>query len=87
MLLDPDVSHSFRITALSETNEDEVVNSTQAITAAERARHIGQAIHNSNTEGMEASQQAILETYDYISGEINAETLVARVRALHGLER
>lgn len=54
--------------------------------ATVRANNTAQAIHNCNMEGMEVSQQAVLETYDYIAGKITAKTLVGRMKALHGLE-
>lgn len=95
-----DISNSSRISAYGESHGAESMQSLDeshveqgsfdqdknSIGAAIRADTTAQVIHNCNMEGMEVSQQAVLETYDYIAGKITASTLVGRMKALRGLD-
>lgn len=95
-----DISNSSRISAYGESHGAESTQSLEEshvdqssfdqdnyrIGPAIRANNTAQAIHNCNMEGMEVSQRAVLETYDYIAGKISASTLVGRMKALHGLD-
>lgn len=95
-----DISNSSRINVYDEWQGVENTQPLEALSmdhkssdpdnnrvdAAIRANNTAQAIHNCNMEGMEVSQQAVLETYDYIAGKITASTLVGRMKALHGLD-
>ena len=94
------ISERSRIRSLAEraAYNSEVVSGTTSnirhaaqevpsnLSSAQRADYAAQAIHSSKMEGVEVSQPVILETYDYIAGKISATTLVARTKAIHGLE-
>lgn len=71
--------------AISDT-QHESQEVTSNLSSTQRSDNAAQAIHRSNMEGIEVSQPVVLETYDSISGKISASTLVARVKAIHGLE-
>lgn len=87
MLRDLAISERSRIGANAESAQrDTPVEAPSRSTAMGRAENAAQAIHSANMEGVEVSQPVVLETYDYISGKISASTLIARVKALHGLE-
>lgn len=100
MLREGNISKRSRIRSLGEreTRDKEKVSATISgvqhecqevasnLSSAQRADNAAQAIHSSNMEGVEVSQPVVMETYDYISGKISASTLVARVKAIHGLE-
>ncbi|WP_231928187.1 antitoxin VbhA family protein [Devriesea agamarum] len=51
-------------------------------TASERARHVAEAIHSIEMEGLSVSAAARQDDAEYIAGRIDSDELVARARTL-----
>lgn len=61
---------------------------TTTITAEERAereRIVAASIHSGEMEGLSISDEARADNDEYIAGVIDADEVVARARARHGL--
>lgn len=55
------------------------------VSVAERAGRVAEAIHSGEMEGLTVTTATREDADGYIAGQIDAEELVARVRARYGL--
>lgn len=63
--------------------------STTTITAEERAKRkrlVAESIHSGEMEGLAISDQAQADNDEFIEGVIDADEVVRRARARHGLD-
>ena len=52
---------------------------------AERQRHVEDAIHSGEMEGLHVDPSTLADADEYVAGVIDSDELVARARARYGL--
>lgn len=50
-----------------------------------RAMHVEEAVHSAELEGLSVSEGTLADADSYVSGQIDSDELVDRVRARYGL--
>lgn len=63
------------------------LKTAERLTRDDRARHVAEARHSVEMEGLSVDAQTLADAQEYVDGRISVDELVARARVNCGLDR